>query len=62
MKNSNNSPGIGFIGLLTLIFITLKLLGQITWSWWWVLSPVWIGIVLSLFLVALTFILANKYK
>lgn len=31
--------GIGFTGLLTLIFITLKLTHVITWSWWWVLSP-----------------------
>lgn len=34
--------GIGFPGLLTLIFITLKLTGYITWSWVWVLSPIWI--------------------
>ena len=35
--------GIGFTGLLTLIFITLKLCGVITWSWVWVLAPLWIG-------------------
>lgn len=33
---------IGFFGLLTLIFITLKLMGYIAWSWWWVLSPLWL--------------------
>lgn len=33
---------IGFPGLLTLIFITLKLTDFIDWSWWWVLSPLWI--------------------
>jgi hypothetical protein len=37
MKNSESFP---FFGILTLIFITLKLTGYITWSWWWVLSPV----------------------
>jgi hypothetical protein len=31
-----------FIGMLTIVFITLKLLGKIAWSWWWVLSPMWI--------------------
>jgi len=31
---------IGFAGLLTLIFITLKLMGTIAWSWWWVLVPI----------------------
>ena len=33
--------GIGFLGVLALIFITLKLCGTITWSWWWVLAPLW---------------------
>lgn len=34
--------GIGFGGLLTVLFIGLKLTGYIAWSWWWVLSPLWI--------------------
>lgn len=45
-NSSNSSGGIGFTGLLALIFITLKLLGKITWSWWWVLSPLWIAFVI----------------
>ena len=36
------SGGIGFVGLLTILFIALKLLNKIDWSWWWVLSPLWI--------------------
>lgn len=32
---------IGFFTQLALVFITLKLLGKIDWSWWWVLSPLW---------------------
>ena len=36
------SGGIGFIGMLTIIFITLKLTHVINWSWIWVLSPIWI--------------------
>lgn len=39
---SNNGGGISFAGLLAIVFITLKLTGYITWSWWWVLSPLWI--------------------
>lgn len=35
------SAGIGFIGLLTIAFIVLKLTHVIDWSWWWVLSPLW---------------------
>jgi hypothetical protein len=56
MANSNSSStsggGISFIGLLTIVFITLKLTGYITWSWWWVLSPIWISwIFIFLFLI-----------
>lgn len=40
---SSSGGGIGFVGLLTIVFITLKLIGKITWSWWWVLSPIWIS-------------------
>lgn len=40
------SFGIGFTGLLTISFIVLKLTKVITWSWWWVLSPLWIPVAL----------------
>ncbi len=46
--NSSSSSGIGFTGLLTIVFIVLKLTGYISWSWWWVLSPIWIGLALIL--------------
>ena len=39
--------GIGFVGLLTIVFITLKLLGVITWSWVWVLAPLWISLAIG---------------
>ena len=41
MANENAQGGIGFMGLLAIVFITLKLLGVITWSWWWVTAPLW---------------------
>ena len=49
------SGGIGFGGLLAIVFITLKLTHVIFWSWWWVLSPLWIplAIVVAILLVAL---------
>ena len=37
------SGGIGFLGLLTILFIGLKLGGVTTWSWIWVLAPLWLG-------------------
>jgi hypothetical protein len=40
--SNNNTAGIGFAGLLAILFIGLKLTGYIAWSWWWVFSPLWI--------------------
>jgi hypothetical protein len=40
-NNSSSSGGIGFLGLLTILFIGLKLTHYIDWSWWWVLAPIW---------------------
>ena len=59
MSNSSNkssaSGGVGFCGLLTVAFIVLKLTGYISWSWLWVLSPLWISlaVVLGIALIAL---------
>lgn len=41
--SGSSEGGIGFTGLLTIAFIVLKLMGYIAWSWWWVLSPLWIS-------------------
>jgi hypothetical protein len=50
-KSTSSSGGIGFVGLLTIVFIVLKLTGFIDWSWWWVLSPIWISMTLVLLIV-----------
>ena len=54
-KKEQNTYGIGFTGLLAIVFITLKLLGVISWGWVWVLSPMWIplAIVLVILLIVL---------
>ena len=54
--SSSSSGGIGFIGLLTILFIALKLTGYVTWSWVWVLAPIWLGVP-SIILIALIFFL-----
>lgn len=41
-SDSSSGGGIGFVGLLQTVFITLKLCNVIDWSWLWVLSPFWI--------------------
>ena len=48
MKHNNTSGGGGFVSMLTIVFIALKLIGVIAWSWWWVLSPLWISALLGL--------------
>ena len=53
-KNTSNGLGLGMI--LFLIFMTLKLTGDIDWSWWWVTSPLWIPVLLVLgFAITLAF-------
>lgn len=55
-KTSGASGGIGFTGLLTILFIGLKLTGYIDWSWWWVLSPLWAVVALILSAVVVVFL------
>lgn len=45
-ESNGASGGIGFVGLLQLIFIVLKLTGYIEWPWLWVMAPTWIGLIL----------------
>lgn len=60
MRNTqNNNGGIGFIGLLTIVFVFAKLIGWISWSWWWVFSPIWIGFGLLVILVTLLVLLGH---
>lgn len=47
-KNGSSTNGVGFFGLLTLLFIGLKLTKVITWSWVWVLSPIWLPLAVLL--------------
>lgn len=46
MSNQSNNGGIGILGLLGVVFVTLKLCGVIDWSWWWVTAPFWGGLAL----------------
>lgn len=51
--------GSGGLTLLLLLFIALKLTGVITWSWWWVLAPFWIPLVLALVVMAVAALLSK---
>jgi len=56
-SSSSSSGGIGFVGVLTIVFITLKLIGYIDWSWWWVLSPLWISAATAISIIAIMLII-----
>ena len=59
--NAASSGGIGFPGILTVLFVGLKLGGVIDWSWWWVLSPIWISFLILAAFVAL-FLWAHSHE
>lgn len=58
-ESSSTTGGIGFSGVLFVVFLVLKLIGVIDWSWWWVTAPLWISIILS---VAYAIVLWVIYK
>lgn len=63
-KSNNTRNGIGFIGLLTLLFIALRLTNVIDWPWIWVLSPLWVFVCVYaiLFVVIINFFTDHKPK
>lgn len=62
MTNQNYSGGIGFTGLLTIVFIILKLIGEISWSWFWVLSPLWVSFGLAIFILLIGLLVAWRTR
>jgi hypothetical protein len=56
--SSSSSGGIGFTGLLTIVFIVLKLLHKIAWAWWLVLSPLWIAAAIVLLVILAIIVIA----
>jgi len=58
-SENNSSNGMGFVGLLTICFIVLKLMGYIAWSWWLVLSPIWITILILFIIVVFGVVLSQ---
>lgn len=58
-QSNSSGGGIGFCGLLAVLFIGLKLTGHVDWSWLWVLSPLWLPFALVL-LIALIVMVARS--
>lgn len=61
MNNNNEecSVNVGLLGLLTLLFIGLKLTSAIDWSWWYVLMPMYIAVAITIGLIVLAWALAS---
>src|SRR5262249_26206417 len=57
-KNTTANVSGDLVGVLTIVFVVLKLLHKITWSWWWVLSPLWITGGLVVAVLAFVFAIA----
>ena len=57
-SSSSSSGGISFTGALTILFIGLKLGNVINWSWWWVLSPLWISALIGIAFLTILLIAA----
>ena len=54
-NGTTRSGGIGFFGLLAIVFITLKLCGIIDWEWWLVLAPIWVPMAIALIVLLFMF-------
>jgi len=53
---------MGLPGWLTILFVALKLTGHISWPWIWVLSPIWISILLFLAFFVAVFLIISLQK
>jgi len=57
-KKGDWDIGIGFIGMLTLIFIVAKIWGKLNWSWWWIISPIWITLGVAVIIIGIVLLVA----
>lgn len=57
--NNGNGGGIGFCGMLAIVFIACKITGFIDWSWWLVLLPIWGPLLLVLVVAFIAFIVSE---
>ncbi len=61
MKEQTASTSISLYTIVFIIFLILKLTGNIDWSWWWVTSPIWIPILIFTGVLVIVFLLGLLY-
>ena len=62
MSTEVSKNGMSFSSLLAIVFVTLKLCHVIDWSWWWVLSPLWIPASIVILVLVVILVLAAIKK
>jgi Flp pilus assembly protein TadB len=60
--SESRTGGIGFFGLLTIVFITLKLTNYIDWSWWWVLSPLFVPVIIIFAILVIMLVMGARVR
>jgi uncharacterized membrane protein (DUF485 family) len=58
--NSSTTSGIGFVGVLFIVFLVLKLTGVIAWSWWWITAPLWGSVAIGLIMLIASMIVVVR--
>lgn len=65
-NRNSSSDGLGLCNILTIVFVVLKSVGVINWSWLWVLCPLWINLLLTIVILIIVAIIdanfRNKYN
>ena len=62
-KNPSQAIGLSLPVVVFVVFLILKLTNLVTWSWWWITSPLWIVVALVVVLAVISFcVLAFRVK
>jgi len=56
MSKETTTFNSGILTVLFVVFLVLKLTGEIDWSWWWVTSPLWLPVAILFFVVSVLFV------
>ncbi len=61
-KKRVRNGGMGIVSFLTILFVVLKVTGIISWSWWWVFSPIWISAICAVLLFGIVLVTGRIAK